>query len=228
MQLKYALFCSPMPTHTHTHTCLNRVKLHLDRVCVCMCNLPGQRSTGQHTSPSCITQIRQINNLLNEDLTRPGYLAARWESKKSWCCAYSLALEGHKLGATIHSSSTRFKKILYSGWLVRATSVSHFSFELYKLECQKYSMFYQAVPYSFKYHLGLLTTLAYPLLQNFCVSLGHLSVENLSWAQKHGFHSRTLKQSDLILPIQREKPCKRKQTITLHQVRKNKNIWFLK
>lgn len=59
----------------------------------------------------------------------------------------------------------------------------------------------------FPHHSGPLTTFVDPLLQNFNVYDGHLSIQSLSRAQEHGFHSRTLQQSDLVLTIQREEAC---------------------
>ena len=94
------------------------------------------------------------------------------------------------------------------------------------LSALEQSMPYQTVPCITTYRFSWLTTLAYPLLQNFCVSVWHLSAENLSRAQKHGFHSRALQQSDLILAIQREKTCRRHNTTNYIQRRTTSYIGF--
>lgn len=154
---------------------------------VCVCNLNRARDQQvQHTSPSCITQIR--HQLLKEDLTwlqvelqKVVMLQVEEERTKT--------PEGHELGVKIYLSAV------------------------------EHSMLFQTVPYIITYRFSRLTTLAYPLLQNFCVSVWHLFAENLSRAQKHGFHSRTLQQSDLILAIQREKTCRMHNTTNYIQPR---------
>lgn len=77
------------------------------------------------------------------------------------------------------------------------------------------------------HHSGRLTTLAYPLLQNLRVSAGHLLVQNLSRAQKHGFHSRTLQQSDLILTIQREEACRGASRHSLRAAKDTQDVHLL-
>lgn len=174
-----------MPTH--------RVKLYPARVCVCNLNRARDQQV-QHTSPSCITQIR--HQLLKEDLTwlqvelqKVVMLQVEEERTKT--------PEGHELGVKIYLSAV------------------------------EHSMLYRTVPYIITYRFSRLTTLAYPLLQNFCVSVWHLFAENLSRAQKHGFHSRTLQQSDLILAIQREKTCRMHNTTNYIQPRTTSYFVFL-